>query len=133
MDFMPYLQTTILHDITECAFLSNSMRIKSPVFKCGQATGVTMGYVNEIKQDSRSLSGWPQDVANQSYVVLSAHENLLVGSAGDSGAWLVDAEGKLLGMVHGGNNNNKTCFVIPIHDLFTDIQNITGMMPSLEL
>lgn len=46
---------------------------------------------------------------------------------GDSGAWLLDEDGKFLGIVQGGDEIGY-CFVSPIHDVLEDVKHITGLI-----
>lgn len=118
-------------DIAHTGLLTYSAINGRPVYKRGCVTGATTGRINEVTLNS-CVEGWPSDVANQTYVIESS-ESGPMAAEGDSGAWLVDEEGKLLGIVHGGDRGRGVCYVIPIHDVFEDIKHMTGFAVDLEI
>ena len=50
---------------------------------------------------------------------------------GDSGSWILDAEGDLAGLLWGGCSGSDDCYFIPIKDIIDDIEHHTGKVVKL--
>jgi hypothetical protein len=53
------------------------------------------------------------------------------GDKGDSGAWVLDKEGRLGGLFIGGNEATELCYVTPISVVLEDIQTRLGCSVTL--
>lgn len=93
------------------------------VFKRGATTGGTVGKVNGIMQMTAMKSC-------QSYVALSCTRGAMA-SPGDSGAWLLDVEGDVFGIINGGDTRYGIASVIPTDVVFRDNERITGFIAEL--
>lgn len=85
-----------------------------------------METVSAIKTTTAMQGGVPK----QSYSILSSTFDIMA-SPGDSWAWLLDDDGKLLGLVHGGDIRYGMASVLPIQEIFGDIQRISGYAVEL--
>lgn len=120
------------HSVERPGSISHHSGTRNPVYKRGAVTGATTGTVSHIKLEL-NMDRWPSNVPNQSYVVFPNASFLPVARRGDSGAWPLDEDGQLLGIIHGGDEARGSGFVIPIHDVLEDIQRITGFNADLNL
>ncbi|KAI9802318.1 MAG: hypothetical protein M1833_001824 [Piccolia ochrophora] len=92
------------------------------LFKLGRSTGFTMAPCNEIRACAvDDVSYEDYDIG---YPVASSRPQF--STLGDSGAWVVNRNGHLVGMVVGGNTVTKTTRITGVQELFEDIRRITG-------
>ena len=107
-------------------------------FKIGRTTGLTFGKLNGIKSETNlelPLNGEDQGqqkrkMISQAQVLLTPEElSTPFTRAGDSGAWVCDMFGTLVGLVWGGGE--KTSYCTPIGQIFADIEAQTGMKVEL--
>lgn len=96
--------------------------IGQTVVKFGKSTGITVGVVSGIKTDSR-LPDSPAETCEYTVVGIGGRK---FANRGDSGAFVVQADGALVGMILGGCPDSKVTFVTPIDAVFEDIKAQTG-------
>ncbi|WEW59249.1 hypothetical protein PRK78_004718 [Emydomyces testavorans] len=125
---LPMIDTST--EVKVSGLLTAAMINKRLVVKRGQSSGVTLGMVNEIQLSARA-DGLPSTVVNQSFFVVPGPGFPLFATAGDSGGWVLDEHGSLLGIIHGGDYASGEGFVLPIDDIFSDIKKVTGFTASL--
>lgn len=105
-----------------------------PVFKKGRTTGCTWGLAGAIRTDVK--------LENEIYTVVDicspeSHRHDFC-KQGDSGAVVLDKQGRLCGLLIGGTERDfgqgadfEHGFVIPIDLVFDDIESVTGLKVSL--
>ena len=107
-------------------------------FKIGRTTGLTVGECNGIKSDTQlEVPLNDEDQGEQKRVVFSQAHVLMAppdsvrpfALAGDSGAWICDRFGWLVGMVWAGAD--RTSYCTPIGRIIEDIEDQTGMRVEL--
>jgi hypothetical protein len=95
------------------------------VFKRGRTTGYTIGYVNGTKTMTKlkvgQKDGQGQYRETLEFNIVSTSTNGLFSQPGDSGAWIMDKTGQLVGMMWGKLSDNTTAFT-PADYLFKWIQ-----------
>jgi hypothetical protein len=57
---------------------------------------------------------------------LQATDNIKIGKSGDSGAWIFDSFGCVMGMILGHNDDTNITYFTPMHFIFKDIKALTG-------
>lgn len=57
----------------------------------------------------------------------SAHGAASFGQDGDSGAWIFNKCGVLIGMIWGGCSRSGSCYFTHIKDIIQDIEKATGL------
>ena len=92
------------------------------VIKFGKSTGTTVGVVNGIKSDVKVPDS---PVLTREYTVVGLHGRMFA-DRGDSGAFVVKADGVLVGMVIAGSLDSNLTYVTPIEAVFEDIAAQTG-------
>jgi len=103
----------------------DSGSVGSVVLKSGRSSGVTYGIVNGTVSDV-FLPGGQKSVE---YAVVGQDKKLF-SKEGDSGAWVIDSSGSLIGMVIGQGIRGQT-YITPITEVFKDIEEKTGAKVSL--
>ncbi|KAF5257177.1 hypothetical protein FOXYS1_12312 [Fusarium oxysporum] len=89
------------------------------VSKRGRTTDYTIGEVN----GSIGAGASDRDGSHEfGYSIVSTSTNGLFALAGDSGSWIMDKGGQLVGMVWGQNTATKSALFTPAQYLFTWIQ-----------
>ncbi|KAI9831096.1 MAG: hypothetical protein M1826_003994 [Phylliscum demangeonii] len=94
-----------------------------------RAYGVRRGRYSHIESNV-SLPGQPQE--SDEIVVVGATRQPF-GFPGDSGAWVLDKQRALVGMVMGGAEDGSYTYVTPMHEIFSDIQDQTGFEARLPI
>ncbi|KAM5474817.1 hypothetical protein MferCBS49748_000224 [Microsporum ferrugineum] len=101
------------------------------VFKTGRTTGFTAGTVNGIKLSD--LQGWTTNAQGErefirgTAVVVSPFDcNIPFGAPGDSGSFVMNREGKFVGLYVGGDYKNNISLFIEAQCLFEDIKRVTN-------
>lgn len=100
-------------------------------FKVGRRTGFTRGQ-HDMATCVSTLKSWLEgDAGNlvfhpssDRYVV--SGKEAMYAKPGDSGAFAVDSEGQLMGMIWGGCNFTGNAFFTAMEDIITDIKHMTG-------
>ena len=101
-----------------------------PLFKVGRRTGFTEGRLNGPK--TADVHSWFTDVDGQVQHVkgtvfeVTAVDCPTFGDFGDSGSFVLDASGQLVGLSVGGGSQLGTGLFVGVEDLFEDIKLITG-------
>ncbi|KFX92660.1 hypothetical protein V490_05271 [Pseudogymnoascus sp. VKM F-3557] len=94
------------------------------VFKHGSTSGWTAGSLNEIRSDCRFESG----SQTMEYCVVNIPDLNFFSYQGDSGACVVDIDGRIVGMVHSGNGENvpygaEITYLTPMEWIIQDIKD----------
>lgn len=107
---------------------TGKMRIGTKVMLFGAKTGVSHGTFNAIE----STDQWPElNGKITSERVVTGTEGIFA-RPGDSGGFVINEEGELVGMLFGGpDQRGGPGYVTPIEELVADIRARTGR--SLEL
>ncbi len=92
------------------------------VVKFGRSTGTTVGVVSGIKTDA-CIPGSPAQTSEYTVVGMGGRT---FANEGDSGAWVVQADGTLVGMVLAACLDSGVTYVTPIEAVFKDIKAQTG-------
>lgn len=88
------------------------------VSKRGRTTDYTIGRVNSAPVAGRVTE---TDTPTLEYAIVPTGTNGLFSQRGDSGSWVMDKHGKLIGMVWGKNTASKTTLFTPGQYLFRRI------------
>ncbi len=107
-------------------------------FKIGRSTGITTGEYHGIKSllrtemPSNHLEEKPPPRITNEHVIISNKDEPF-SEDGDSGAWVLNRHGDLVGMIWGAANDReqKYCYFTPIAVLKKDIEEQTGMEVEL--
>ncbi|KAF3480734.1 uncharacterized protein GIQ15_06081 [Arthroderma uncinatum] len=100
------------------------------VFKIGRRTGFTAGIVNGIKLCD--LQGWVTNSQGQKECVrgtallILPHACETFGDPGDSGSFVMDGQGRFVGLYFGGDRERNAGLVTEAPNLFEDIKKVTG-------
>ncbi|MCJ1431138.1 hypothetical protein MMC27_000489 [Xylographa pallens] len=105
----------------------------APLFKFGRSTDFTMGAYNGVgeclvKSWKRGTDGKLVQTIGHDHMVVSGpvHDRSHFSSSGDSGAFVMDEHGALIGLLFGGNPSTQVSFFTSAVDLFEDIKFMTG-------
>ena len=101
------------------------------VRKFGRTTGITEGCINPVDSFVR-FKGTPFEMVCKEKMICGIAGKSFT-SAGDSGAWVVDELGGLIGMVWGGFARDEGTFFTPIKLIIEDITKQTGYSVRLPL
>lgn len=101
------------------------------VLKHGRSTGWTCGILNEIRSDCRHVRPGQADVITTEWCVLNVPHTTQFSCEGDSGAAVIDYDGKIVGMVHRGNAKSgryraEITYVTPMDWIVEDIKATMG-------
>lgn len=99
------------------------------VFKYGRTTGPTFGEISLSRGDVRH-EGTPEFLTEQTIVGHPKHFKYF-SQAGDSGAWVLNMEGNVVGMITSGNEATKISYYTPISTIIGDIERVTGRKVTL--
>ena len=111
------------------------------VFKWGRTTHLTRGRYrgserSEIKSWTRDSDGNKVETAGPESVIVGMGYGTIFSRGGDSGAFVVDRFGSLVGLTWAGNDNTGVTYVMQVDDLFEDIKSMTGAievrLPTLQ-
>lgn len=104
------------------------------VLKRGRTTGVTCGVANEVESYVRTYFNKDSSFESKEWAILGYNNSFSPFSdKGDSGALVVDAEGRLGGMLTGGSGFSATTdvtYATPIVSLLQDMQKHGWMRPN---
>ncbi len=101
------------------------------VFKVGRTTGLTVGAIERISsyvkvtRQSNSKQKAPMRTTLEIYAVRGLYDTLF-NKAGDSGAWILDPLGDLVGLLWGGCEKSGHGYFTPIRLVIDDIEKFTG-------
>lgn len=95
------------------------------VLKVGRTTGCTYGRVNGIRNAAILDTA---ETPTSEYVVLG-NDGVSFSEPGDSGAWVINTKGEVVGVVTGGNNG--VSYIKPIKTILKDISKETGLTLAL--
>ena len=101
------------------------------VFKVGRTTGLTVGAIERLSsyvkftRQSNSKQKAPMRTTLELYAVRGLYD-ILFNKAGDSGAWVLDPLGDLVGVLWGGCEKSNHGYLTPIRLVINDIENFTG-------
>jgi S1-C subfamily serine protease len=126
MDSLPrYLKRSLLYaEICQKLEQAEADDKKFVVWKCGRTTHLTFGVASGILSMYRS----PNGVISDELMVKDKHLN---GSdpfskRGDSGSFIWDSQGYVVGMLWGGKEQSFVTYVTPMEAILEDIQHVCG-------
>ena len=99
------------------------------VFKVGRTTGGTCGHYTAINGTefkapvSGEIGVW-REIKSQDHTIVFGY--LDFAKPGDSGAFILDDSGNMMGLLLGGSTAFKTMNFLAVNDLFEDIKSRTG-------
>ncbi|KAN0070396.1 hypothetical protein V8E54_011265 [Elaphomyces granulatus] len=127
---------------------------QQPVFKRGRSTGTTAGYTERITSNLR-IEGWSPSVTALAVLITSwplpppivATPRLFTGlettiqpvfaRPGDSGSWVLNASGELIGLLFAGSLLTPECYMLPIevvcHDIITRFRSFGDVEISFDI
>ena len=97
----------------------------------GRTSGSTTGIVHKIRLEVNDWTSREGELVSHEIVAIhTGNKNLLLGEGGDSGAWILNASGQLVGQqiaVKSDHDQREHFTVIsPIQDVFQDIEALTA-------
>ena len=100
------------------------------VFKVGRTTGLTVGKVHPVRSTSsiERLSNSKYNKPRRTtfeHQVIKANYPLSFNAPGDSGSWILNEVGYLVGFLWGGNDGDFSCYFTPIKEVIEDIEGKT--------
>jgi hypothetical protein len=103
------------------------------LFKVGRSTRVTFGCFQNIANSSTIHSwvqtekgGWVEEVGTECCVHGPRMMADSFGDPGDSGSFVFNSFGYLVGLYFGGNSATGVGYFTPVKDLFEHIKQLTG-------
>lgn len=96
--------------------------------KFGKSTGITRGRFSAI-QSHVNLPNSPGET--EEHLFVNSSGNAPFSLPGDSGAWVLDASGRLGGLLIGGNESTNQSYVTPIYTVLKDIESRLGCRVTL--
>lgn len=93
---------------------------EAKVYKFGRATLSTEGRFSHIQSEVK-LPDSPHKTTEKVFIATGSHGKCF-GTNGDSGAWVLDKDGKLGGLLIAGNPQMGLVYVTPIGVVFADIE-----------
>ncbi|KAK2766148.1 hypothetical protein FQN54_007664 [Arachnomyces sp. PD_36] len=108
-----------------------AMQPDMDLFKMGRSTKFTVGKLNGVRKTT--LNTWTLDASgtlvetpSHAYVAVpTTLYNGIFGSKGDAGSFVLDSNGRLVGLFLGGATDG-TGYFTSAEDLITDIKRVTG-------
>jgi hypothetical protein len=97
------------------------------VVKAGYLSGTTYGRHSHIKHDCNL----PGNSSLTSEFVVVGHKGRPFALKGDSGAFVLNSYGKLVGLLIAGQEELNTAYVTPMTEVMRDIQQVTGHQVTL--
>ena len=98
--------------------------IDNQVWKKGQTTDVTLGTVNGIREVVM-WEGEGVSLKSQEWVIMG-NQYQRFSEKGDSGSFIIDRGGHLIGLLHCGHLTLDLTYFTQYHVLVDDIKNTTG-------
>ncbi|KAJ5092005.1 hypothetical protein NUU61_006875 [Penicillium alfredii] len=110
--------------------IDSALNPGAEVFKSGRTSGTTSGYYSELRQihiyrikdpsspgGSRTIPTWVHAICKKGRQPFSA--------LGDSGAFVFDRHGNVIGLHFSGSEGKEISYMISILDVFRDIREVT--------
>jgi hypothetical protein len=97
-------------------------------WKFGRDTGRTCGRFSTIRSHCKLL-GNSAETTEQIYT--PSHGSQVFATPGDSGAWVLNADGGLCGLVFAGYEGTTWCYVTPIEAVLASVRSTLGCVISL--
>jgi hypothetical protein len=101
------------------------------LYKSGRSTGMTASAyhgLESVKLDrlkSKKCAGYDL-VITWVNTIPTSEDSYSFAEGGDSGSWITRVDGKVLGILAGGDERLGTTYFCRINDVFDDIKDITG-------
>ena len=99
--------------------------LDSKISKHGRTTELTQGRVNPAESYVR-FEGTQFETISMETLVVSSSRMVPFSAEGDSGSWVLDNAGSLVGMLWGGFTSREGTFVTPITAITENIARQTG-------
>lgn len=107
----------------------NNMHQVSTLHKVGRSSGYSKGEYSKLKQVRiarvRDSDGTVRTAVTLEHSVSSSPISTFCVS-GDSGSFIFDDDGGVVGLLYGGSERNDVAYFTHIHDFFEDVKAITG-------
>ncbi|DAA74801.1 TPA_exp: Uncharacterized protein A8136_2219 [Trichophyton benhamiae CBS 112371] len=116
--------------VTDAKF---EVMLEQKVFKIGRSTGFTRGIVNGL--ETTKLRSWtfggpsgdtPIQKCGIEWSIVPDNSKDSFSARGDSGAFVLDDNAHMVGLVFAGNTYCTTTYMTPVAAIFEDIKKITG-------
>lgn len=124
--------------VSGIAPLSDLHNREMRVFKRGAGTGETVGTVNPVKSVRREIKGLDKDGKSSAgfvdilAVTIIGRPEKAFAQQGDSGAAVIDQQGRVIAMVLGGPDNRlDLAYAMPIDSVFDQMRELYCLEPSL--
>lgn len=102
--------------------ISNSQDI---VVKKGRTTGATSGILDGLVPAALRIPGFPVSVHRRGWVIVS--KDMPFAENGDSGAWVLNMSGQVVGMIFAGDKADGTALIAPMDLIVKDIEDKLGI------
>ncbi len=99
------------------------------VYKFGRSTGFTEGCWSYLQSEVH-LPDSPHETVERAFLA-NRSRGQFFADHGDSGAWVLNREGQLAGLIVGGNPQLRWVYATPISAVFADIEAQLGCKVSL--
>lgn len=100
--------------------------------KSGRSTQITTGKCNELKvytvkhEQARGIYHGDLQTVTHEWAIISTNKRHPFAEHGDSGSFVYDSAGQVVGLVFGGIPTQEVTFMSDIRDVFRDIKDVTG-------
>ncbi|KMQ43691.1 hypothetical protein HL42_5620 [Trichophyton rubrum] len=98
---------------------------QNPVVKKGRTTGATSGILSGLVHAALRISGFPAGLHHRGWVIVN--ENMPFAKHGDSGAWVLNMSGQVVGMIFAGDKADGTTLIAPMDLIVKDIEDKVGI------
>ncbi|KDB23805.1 hypothetical protein H109_04305 [Trichophyton interdigitale MR816] len=95
------------------------------VVKKGRTTGATSGILDGLVPAALRISSFPVGVHRRGWVVVN--KDMHFAKNGDSGAWVLNMSGQVVGMVFAGDKADGTALIAPMDLIVEDIEDKVGI------
>lgn len=109
----------------ECITQNAAADVGMIVLKHGRSTGTTLGRLNGLQTLTRKYSNGIEFIAIETTFV--GYGGQVFSDDGDSGAIVIDAEGRAMAMITGGSGPTASCdltYATPLHYILKRVEEV---------
>jgi hypothetical protein len=99
----------------------------SAVFKVGRTTGLTAGFFGDLVPAGCRIREVPGHLHHRAYVVQRSEFRHAFCGPGDSGAWCLNGEGEVVGLLIGGDMADGSGLMVPFSLTVADAERMLGL------